>query len=110
MSLVGNLRDLGLGDVLQVIGLSRKSGVLFVKTSEAEGRVILDDGRVVSAVIRDDRSGLAGGLVEGLDIPAAVFEAAAAEAQARCLNLRSVLIETALLDPERVDALCRQAV
>ena len=110
MSLVGNLRDLALGDVLQVIGLSRKSGVLSVKTEDSEGRVILDEGRVVSAVIQNGRPDLTESLVEELGIPAADFEEATAEAKVRCLNLRRVLIETALLDPERVDRLCRQAV
>ncbi|PLY11667.1 MAG: hypothetical protein C0624_01655 [Desulfuromonas sp.] len=28
MSLVGNLEDLGLGEILQIVSLSRKSGVL----------------------------------------------------------------------------------
>ncbi len=110
MSLVGNLRDLALGDVLQVIGLSRKSGVLSVKTEDSEGRVILDEGRVVSAVIQNGRPDITEGLIEELDIPAALFEEAATKARTSCLNLRSVLIETALLDPERVDVLCRQAV
>ena len=110
MSLVGNLRDLALGDVLQVIGLSRKSGVLSVKTTDAEGRVLLDEGRVVSAVIQNGRLDSHDDLLQGLNIPAAVFEAAAAEARAKCLNLRRVLIDTARLDPERVDLLCRQAV
>ena len=110
MSLVGNLRDLALGDVLQVIGLSRKSGVLSVKTPDAEGRVLLDEGRVVSAVIQNGRLDIHDDLLEGLDIPAAVFEAAVAEARARSVNLRRVLIETSPLDSERVDLLCRQAV
>ena len=31
MSLVGSLEDLGLGDILQIVSLSRKSGLLMIR-------------------------------------------------------------------------------
>jgi len=49
MSLVGNLEDLGLGEILQIVSLSRKSGVLQLKSREREGRVIFLDGQVIRA-------------------------------------------------------------
>ena len=49
MSLVGNLEDLGLGEILQIVSLSRKSGVLQLTSREREGRVIFHDGQVIRA-------------------------------------------------------------
>ncbi len=49
MSLVGNLEDLGLGEILQIVSLSRKSGVLQLNSREREGRVIFNDGQVTRA-------------------------------------------------------------
>ena len=49
MSLVGNLEDLGLGDILQIVSLSRKSGVLNLNWDERKGRIIFRDGQVVGA-------------------------------------------------------------
>jgi CheY-like chemotaxis protein len=49
MSLVGNLEDLGLGEILQIVSLSRKSGVLELKSLDREGRVVFHDGEVIRA-------------------------------------------------------------
>jgi CheY-like chemotaxis protein len=47
MSLVGNLEDLGLGEILQIVSLSRKSGVLTLHSRGREGRIVLRQGQVV---------------------------------------------------------------
>lgn len=49
MSLVGNLEDLGLGEILQIVSLSRKSGVLQLNRRERDGRVVFREGHVVRA-------------------------------------------------------------
>ena len=49
MSLVGNLEDLGLGDILQIVSLSRKSGTLSLHSRGREGRVVFRNGQVVRA-------------------------------------------------------------
>lgn len=49
MSLVGNLEDLGLGDILQIVSLSRKSGILSLAWGEVKGRIFFRDGQVVAA-------------------------------------------------------------
>lgn len=49
MSLVGNLEDLGLGDILQIVSLSRKSGVLVLNSREREGRIVFLNGQVIRA-------------------------------------------------------------
>ena len=50
MSLVGNLEDLGLGEILQIVSLSRKSGVLQLNSRDRDGRVIFSDGQVIRAM------------------------------------------------------------
>lgn len=50
MSLVGNLEDLGLGEILQIVSLSRKSGVLQLNSRGRDGRVIFNDGQVIRAM------------------------------------------------------------
>src|SRR5512133_533725 len=49
MSLVGNLEDLGLGEILQIVSLSRKSGVLALHSRGREGRIVFRQGQVVRA-------------------------------------------------------------
>ena len=49
MSLVGNLEDLGLGEILQIVSLSRRSGVLSLASRGREARVIFQNGQVIRA-------------------------------------------------------------
>lgn len=53
MSLVGNLEDLGLGDIFQIIFLSRRSGVLAIRGRAVEGRIYFKDGLVIAAYSND---------------------------------------------------------
>lgn len=58
MSLVGNLEDLGLGDILQIVSLSRKSGVLALTWGDVEGKIIFRDGQVVAASSTNEKNSL----------------------------------------------------
>ena len=49
MSLVGNLQDLGLGEILQIVSLSRKTGVLTLHGDGQEGMIVFRQGQVVRA-------------------------------------------------------------
>ena len=49
MSLVGNLEDLGLGEILQIISLSRKSGTLDLRSKGHEASIVFRYGQVVRA-------------------------------------------------------------
>jgi CheY-like chemotaxis protein len=49
MSLVGNLEDLGLGEILQIVSLSRKSGLLSLHSRGREARIVFRNGQVVRA-------------------------------------------------------------
>ena len=49
MSLVGNLADLGLGEILQIVSLSRKSGILTLQSKGRQGVVVFRFGQVIRA-------------------------------------------------------------
>jgi CheY-like chemotaxis protein len=49
MSLVGTLEELGLGEILQIVSLSRKTGVLSLNSNGKEGSVFFRQGKVVRA-------------------------------------------------------------
>ena len=49
IALHGNLRDFGIGEVFQLIGQQRKTGVLQVRGSQGEVELRFEDGYVVSA-------------------------------------------------------------
>src|SRR5262249_54549771 len=54
MSLVGSLEDLGLADILQIMSLSRKSGVLVLRGEDGEGRIVFRDGLVHAARLKGE--------------------------------------------------------
>jgi CheY-like chemotaxis protein len=49
MSLVGNLEDLGLGEILQIVSLSRKTGILSLHSRGRDSTIIFRQGQVVRA-------------------------------------------------------------
>jgi predicted RNA-binding protein YlqC (UPF0109 family) len=52
MSLVGNLEDLSLPDILQIVSLSRKSGILMLEREGQQGKIIIRQGRVIQTISR----------------------------------------------------------
>ncbi|HSP06998.1 MAG TPA: response regulator [Acidobacteriota bacterium] len=49
MSLVGNLEDLPLADILQIVSLSKRTGILTIETEEGKNIVVFKNGLIVSA-------------------------------------------------------------
>ncbi len=50
MSLVGNLEDLGLAEIFQIAGISRKSGVLQLRSGDQVVRIFFDAGQIRGAL------------------------------------------------------------
>jgi CheY-like chemotaxis protein len=50
MSLVGNLEDLSLPDILQIVSLSRKSGILLLEREGQQGKIIIRQGKVIQTI------------------------------------------------------------
>ena len=49
MALAGTLKDFGLPDIVQLIGLQRKTGTLFLKSGGEDVKVLFDGGNIVGA-------------------------------------------------------------
>src|SRR6266702_771956 len=64
MSLVGNLEELGLGEILQIVGLSRKTGVLSLSSRGRDGSVFFRQGKVVKAVSSSNQLSLGDVLIQ----------------------------------------------
>ncbi len=64
MGLVGSLEDLGLGDILQIVSLARKSGILSLKWQDVRGKIIFRDGLVIAALSSEIKHDLGMLLVE----------------------------------------------
>lgn len=110
MSLVGNLEDLSLGDIMQIISLSQKSGVLALVGDQGSGRIVFQSGLVHAACVKgrpDDLRGLlvGGGLVEG---PA--FDEFAARAEELGLPVEETIAREGGLRREQISALLRESV
>jgi len=107
MSLVGSLEDLGLGDILQIISLSRKSGLLLLRSDRGEGRITFQDGQVRGALVKGGPADLRALVVKGGVLSDAEFDAIEADARARRVSVPVALAENPALSVERLDELRR---
>ncbi len=110
MSLVGSLEDLGLGDILQIIHLSRKSGVLLLRSERGEGQVLFHEGLIRGAFLKGGPTELRELLGGRPGLDAAALDAAWQDAHARGASLADVLCDRGLLDEEALDTLRRENV
>lgn len=110
MSLIGSLEDLNLGDILQIISLSQKSGVLNLRARSGEGKIVFVDGLVRSAQLKEGAEDLRGVLVGGSFMTDAEFDEAVEASKASGLAIEKVIAKSTSLGQERVDSLMREAV
>lgn len=105
MSLVGSLEDLGLGEILQIVSLSGKSGVLWIRSRQGEGRIVFDRGSIRGAFVEGGPRDLRGMLAATGALPDAELDALAAEAGTEGAALEDVLVSRTALDAARLDEL-----
>jgi hypothetical protein len=112
MSLVGNLEDLGLGDILQIVSLSRKSGELILRGPNREGRVVFKNGQVNRAVSTDFRENIGDLLVRRGIVGIDVIKQAAELQRTICPSQRlgTILTERHGVDKEVIDTLVREQI
>jgi hypothetical protein len=107
MSLVGSLEDLGLGDILQIISLSRTSGDLLLRSDRGEGRICFQEGLIRGAFYKGGPTDLSG-LVAGLEtVSQAELDAACEEARAQGVSLATLLVDRSLVSAESLEELRR---
>lgn len=78
MSLEGNLEELGLGEILQIVSLSRKTGVLSLSNRGRDGSVFFRQGQVVRAASSSYQQSLGEVLIQRGVIDLAVLRKALA--------------------------------
>jgi len=110
MSLVGSLEDLGLGDILQIVSLSRKSGLLLIHSEEGEGRIVFCDGLVRAAYVKGEPEDLRSLLVETGFVSSEDFDRAAEQSSAHGVPVVETLTECTSLTRESLDSLRREQV
>jgi hypothetical protein len=105
MSLVGSLEDLGLGEILQIVSLSGKSGVLWIRSPFGEGRIVFDRGSIRGASLEGGPQDLAGLLRAAGALPESELEALVADAHGEGVALEDVVLARTTLDAARIDEL-----
>jgi hypothetical protein len=108
MSLVGSLEDLGLGDILQIVSLSRKSGLLLIHSEAGEGRIVFCDGLVRAAYVKGEPESLRSLLVDAGFTSAEDFDRAAELSSAHDMPVAEALCESTSLTQESLDSLRRR--
>jgi hypothetical protein len=110
MSLVGSLEDLGLADILQIVSLSRKSGMLMLRSESGDGRIVLRDGLVHGAAIKGGPEDLRALLLAQGWLDAQGFERARSLAGAESIALDEALVRECGLAADRLVSLRREHV
>src|SRR5262245_26838808 len=110
MSLVGSLEDLGLADILQIVSLSRKSGMLMLRSESGVGRIVLRDGLVHGAAIKGEPQDLRGMLLAQGCVDADGFDRARSLAGSAAIAIDEALPPDCSLAPDRLATLRRAHV
>ncbi len=110
MSLVGSLEDLGLGDILQIISLSRKSGMLVLRADAGDGKIVFSEGAIATAYVQGGPTNLRELMNRKGSVGGADLEAAEEEARREGRGLAEVLIERGLAQDPELESLRRDHV
>src|SRR6266446_10329487 len=72
MQLTGDLSDFALTDILQILALSRKTGIVLLEGAEWAGKIVVENGRITEASMQPGESLGDSLAVEGLIGPDAI--------------------------------------
>ena len=112
MSLVGKLEDLGLAEILQIVSLSHKSGVLELNSRGRTGTIFFRDGQVIRATATTFPEHLGGLLLRsGLIDPNTLRQALLIQQTSSCgRRLGQILAAEFGVDRTAIDALVRTQI
>jgi CheY-like chemotaxis protein len=112
MSLVGNLEDLGLGEILQIVSLSRKSGSLSLYSRGREGKIVFRHGQVVRASSSSFQQNLGEILIQKGVIDTSVLKSAVSIQQKSDFKERlgSVLVKHFKIPGEVIEDVVREQI
>ncbi len=103
----GNLQDFRPSELVQLLGLLRKSGVLRMRQIDEEGLIAFRDGKIIyaaSPAVRESLGSLllARGLISEADLDAALQKQAAGEEKRR---LGAILVDDGVLEQSTLEEL-----
>ncbi|HIJ88305.1 MAG TPA: DUF4388 domain-containing protein [Desulfuromonadales bacterium] len=112
MSLEGNLEDLGLGEILQIVSLSRKTGVLFLSNGGRDGSVFFRHGQVVRASSSTYQQSLGEVLIQKgiIDLDQLRKALAYQQEQGFCERLGGILVKKFALSQEVINDVVREQI
>lgn len=112
MSLVGNLEDLGLGEILQIVSLSRKSGILTLQSKGREGAIVFRFGQVIRATSSNFRRFLGEVLVERGVLDGETLQSALKIQEEESFRelIGTILISRFGVSAERIEELVREQI
>jgi hypothetical protein len=110
MSLVGSLEDLGLGDILQIVHLAAKSGVLRLRNESGEGQIVFQRGMIHEAYVKGGPTDLRELLASRRAVPEKVLERVWLEAHHGARSLAELLVERELVTADAIDGLRREQI
>jgi len=104
MGLKGSLRDFGISEILQLIGLQRRSGVLEVRGEEAHFRVMISGGKIVGVEKEPElkSEGLSEYLVRAKMISGEKLKLAQQKSKSELKPLEAVLVELGFIASEEL--------
>jgi hypothetical protein len=110
MSLVGNLEDLSLGDIMQIISLSQKSGVLALEGASGAARIVFRNGMVHAASAKGAPTDLRGVLVERQLLDGALFDRLASNAADLGLPVEELIEREGHLTADRIQEVLKETI
>ena len=105
MQLTGNIEDLGIGEIFQILNFSGKSGVLRLHNAKMEGSIVFKDGLIIKATSNALKEGVGEELIRENVISREELEAAleAQKKAAYARTLGSVLSTDMKVDREKIE-------
>jgi len=112
MNLVGNLEDLGLGEILQIVSLSRKSGILTLNSRQCDGEIVFHQGEVVRATSPEYQESLSDLLVRkgSIDLPTMSRALSIQEMEGFKERIGTILVSRFHLPAETVEEVIREQI
>ena len=110
MSIFGDLQDLSLADIIQIIAGSQKTGILYVNAEEGRSTIVFKNGFVVSASKPDLAIRLGQLLLRENQISEIELEMCLKEQQQTSRPLGEILLERSLVTRDQLQSLMKHQV
>lgn len=110
MELTGNLSDFALTDILQILALSRKTGVLSLEGIDFQGKIFIEDGRVTFAFLTPGET-LADRLVREQKITTSVMKSLNEVAgEEGVWGLEALIVESGVMTKEDLEGAAKRHI